>query len=48
MVNKTYRLYPKAIEDLESIYLYSVLEFGEKRTDDYIFALEESFQYLNF
>ncbi|MDF1826831.1 MAG: type II toxin-antitoxin system RelE/ParE family toxin [Legionellaceae bacterium] len=36
MVNKTYRLYPKAIEDLESIYLYSMQEFGTKRTDDYI------------
>jgi len=46
MPNKTYRLYPKAIEDLESIYLYSVREFGTNRSDDYIYALEESFQYL--
>lgn len=46
MPNKTYRLYPKAVEDLESIYLYSVREFGTQRSDDYIFALEESFQYL--
>ncbi|WP_058533964.1 type II toxin-antitoxin system RelE/ParE family toxin [Legionella saoudiensis] len=36
MTNKTYRLYPKAIEDLESTYLYSTREFGIKRTEDYI------------
>lgn len=46
MPNKTYRLYPKAIEDLESIYLYSTQEFGIKRTEDYILALESSFQHL--
>lgn len=46
MPNKTYRLYPKAIEDLESIYLYSVREFGIKRTEDYILAIETSFQHL--
>ena len=46
MRNKTYRLYPKAIEDLESIYLYSRQEFGLQRTEDYIFAIETSFQYL--
>lgn len=46
MPNKTYRLYPKAIEDLESIYLYSTREFGIKRTEDYILALEASFQHL--
>ena len=46
MTNKTYRLYPKAIEDLESIYLYSAREFGTKRTDDYMHALEDSFKYL--
>lgn len=46
MSNKTYRLYPKAIEDLESIYLYSERKFGLKRTEDYIFAVEASFQYL--
>ncbi|HAU1484767.1 TPA: type II toxin-antitoxin system RelE/ParE family toxin [Legionella pneumophila] len=46
MPNKTYRLYPKAIEDLESIYLYSIREFGIKRTEDYILAIQTSFQYL--
>lgn len=46
MANKTYRLYPKAIDDLESIYLYSVKEFGIHRTEDYIAAFESSFQYL--
>jgi toxin ParE1/3/4 len=44
MVNKTYLLYPKAIDDLESIYLYSAREFGIKRTDDYILAIESGFQ----
>lgn len=46
MPNKKYRLYPKAIEDLESIYLYSAREFGIKKTKDYILAIEASFQHL--
>jgi toxin ParE1/3/4 len=46
MSNKTYRLYPKAIDDLKSIYLYSAREFGIKRTEDYILAIEVSFQHL--
>jgi toxin ParE1/3/4 len=46
MSNKTYRLYPKAIADLEAIYLYSTREFGIKRTEDYILAIETSFQHL--
>ena len=46
MPNKTYRLYPKAIEDLESIYLYSTREFGTQRTEDYILAIDTSFQQL--
>jgi toxin ParE1/3/4 len=46
MPNKTYRLYPKAIEDLESIYLYSMGKFGAQRTEDYILAIEASFQTL--
>ncbi|KTC95613.1 type II toxin-antitoxin system RelE/ParE family toxin [Legionella erythra] len=46
MPNKTYRLYPKAIEDLQSIYLYSIGEFGTQKTDDYILAIEAGFQYL--
>ena len=43
MINKTYPLYPKTIEDNESIYLYSTSEFGIKRTEDYILAIEASF-----
>lgn len=46
MQNKSYRLYPKAVEDLESIYSYSLQEFGIQRTEDYILALEASFQHL--
>ncbi|HHF7372731.1 type II toxin-antitoxin system RelE/ParE family toxin [Legionella bozemanae] len=46
MPDKTYRLYPKAIEDLESIYSYSTHEFGIKRTEDYILAIDSSFQRL--
>ncbi|MBN9231767.1 MAG: type II toxin-antitoxin system RelE/ParE family toxin [Legionella sp.] len=46
MTNKTYRLYPKALEDLESIYLYSTREFGIKKTEDYILAINSSFQHL--
>lgn len=46
MINKAYRLYPKAIEDIESIYLYSANEFGIKRTEDYILAIEASFRQL--
>jgi toxin ParE1/3/4 len=46
MPNKSYRLYPKAIEDLESIYSYSISVFGIKRTEDYILAIETSFQHL--
>ena len=46
MANKVYRLYPKAIEDIESVYLYSTREFGIKRTEDYILAIEVSFQHL--
>jgi len=46
MTNKTCRLYPKAIEDIESIYLYSANEFGIKITEDYILAIEASFRQL--
>ena|SRR3990167_2843408 len=46
MPNKTFRLYPKAINDLEDIYLYSAREFGLQRTEDYILAIASSFQYL--
>lgn len=46
MSNRTYRLYQKAIDDLESIYLYSSKEFGIKRTEDYILAIQSSFKHL--
>ena len=46
MLNKKFLLYPKAVEDLESIYLYSTREFGIKRTADYILAIDASFQHL--
>lgn len=46
MPNKTFHLYPKAISDLEDIYLYSAREFGLQGTEDYILAIESSFQYL--
>lgn len=46
MTNKTYRLFPKAVDDLESIYSYSMHEFGAHRTEDYILAIETSFQCL--
>lgn len=46
MPNKTYRLYQKAIDDMESVYSYSANEFGIKRTEDYILAIESSFQHL--
>lgn len=46
MPNNIYRLYPKAINDLESIHLYSMSEFGTQRTEDYILAIETCFQHL--
>ena len=46
MPNKAYRLYPKAIDDLESIYLYSTEKFGIERTEAYILEIEKSFQHL--
>ena len=46
MSNKTYLLYPKAIDDLDSIYQYSAREFGVTRTEDYILAIEACFQQL--
>ena len=46
MSNKTYRLYPKAIENLESIYLYTTREFGTQKAKHYISVIETSFPYL--
>ena len=47
MPNKTYGLYPKAVEDIENIYVYSVKEFGYDRADDYIHKLEQCFKHLS-
>ena len=44
--NNNYQLYPKAIDDLEFIYLYSVENFGSKKADNYIKKIESSFQNL--
>lgn len=46
MPNKNYRLYPKAVEDLESIYLYGYNEFGIKRAESYIKDIEAGFQQI--
>lgn len=43
MPNKTYRLYPKAVEDLEAIYFYSIQEFGQRQAEIYIKNLEQTF-----
>lgn len=45
MRNK-YSLYPKAVEDLENIYTYSVTEFGFAKADSYIYQLENCFENL--
>lgn len=44
MLNKSYRLYPKAITDLENIYLYGVSLFGLKKAENYIKSIEDAFQ----
>lgn len=46
MTSKSYRLYPKAVEDLEAIYLYTVREFGIDKAKDYILLLSASFKRL--
>jgi len=46
MLDKNFRLYPKAIEDLESIYLYGCEKFGVKKAADYIVEIEKGFQYV--
>jgi toxin ParE1/3/4 len=42
--NKPYHLSPKAVHDLEAIYLYSVKEFGIRKADSYLKELENGFQ----
>ena len=44
MLNKRLRLYPRAITDLEDIYLYGVGEFGLEKAESYIKNIEVAFQ----
>ena len=44
--NKRYLFKPRAEQDLEGIYDYTVSEFGEKQADLYIRNLFDSFQRL--
>ncbi len=46
MLNKSYRVYPKAVEDLENIYLYGYNQFGLKRAESYIKDIEAGFQQI--
>jgi len=45
-LNNKIHIKPKADEDLENIYLYSVEKFGLKRASQYIRDLEEAFHKL--
>lgn len=42
--DKRYRLYPKAVQDLESIYKYSVKTFGFRQADSYLEEITQAFQ----
>ena len=44
MLNKNWRLYPRAITDLEDIYLYGLGEFGLEKAESYIKNIEVAFQ----
>ncbi len=44
--NKTFQLRPKAVQDLENIYNYSVQEFSFERAEKYIIDLDSSFYKL--
>lgn len=44
MPNKAWRLYPKAITDIEDIYLFGLSEFGLKKAESYIRNIEDAFQ----
>ena len=43
---KTFNLRPKAVQDLEEIYSYSVKEWGARHPDRYIRDIEIAFQNL--
>lgn len=44
MLNKSWRLYPKAIKDLEDIYSYGLDAFGLEKAESYIKNIEVAFQ----
>jgi toxin ParE1/3/4 len=48
MVNKKaeYRLAPKAVEDMEDIWLYSFTNWSVKQADRYIDDLTKAFEFL--
>ena len=46
MFNKKYNLYPKAVIDLEKIYLYGYDNFGHKKSEEYIKNIESSFHHI--
>ena len=41
-----YRLTPKAREDMEAVWLYSLTEWGAEQTDNYIDSLNDAFAFL--
>jgi len=41
-----YRLAPKAREDMEAVWLYSLTQWGAKQTERYIDDLKEAFEFL--
>ena len=41
---KNYQLYPKAIQDIKSIYVYSLNNFGIKTAENCIKKIEEGFE----
>ena len=41
-----YRLAPKARQDMEAVWLYSLAQWGERQTQRYIDALTEAFEFL--
>lgn len=45
-MSKTFKLRPKADQDLQNIYTYSVEQWGTSRADKYIRDLETAFQKL--
>lgn len=46
MADKTFRLRPKADDDLVAIYQFTVLQWGARQAEDYIRELNLAFQTL--